>query len=122
MLVVAPYNAQVSLLKSRLPAGARVGTVDKFQGLEAPVVVVSLGTFSLTEIPRGMEFLCSRNRLNVAVSRAQALAILVASPLLLSVRCNTVEQLRLANGLCRLAELAQELSVVSGRTVSADGR
>lgn len=84
--------------------------------------MVSLATSSLTEIPRKMEFLYSRNRLNVAVSRAQALAILVASPLLLSVRCNTVEQLRLANRLCRLVELAQELSVVSGRTVSADGR
>lgn len=108
VLVVAPYNAQVSLLKDKLPPGVRVGTVDKFQGLEAPVVIVSLTTSSLSEIPRGMEFLYSRNRLNVAVSRAQALAIVVGSPLLLSVRCNTVEQLRLANGLCRLVELAED--------------
>lgn len=108
VLVVAPYNAQVSLLKDKLPPGVRVGTVDKFQGLEAPVVIVSLTTSSFSEIPRGMEFLYSRNRLNVAVSRAQALAIVVGSPLLLSVRCNTVEQLRLANGLCRLVELAED--------------
>ena len=106
VLVVAPYNAQVSMISRVLPAGARVGTVDKFQGQEAPVVVVSLATSSLEEIPRGMQFLYSRNRLNVAVSRAQALAIVVASPALLSVRCSTVEQLRLANGLCRLVELA----------------
>lgn len=106
VLVVAPYNAQVSLIAAGLPAGARVGTVDKFQGQEAPVVIVSLATSSREEIPRGMEFLYSRNRLNVAVSRAQALAIVVTSPALLSVRCDTVAQLRLANGLCRLAELA----------------
>lgn len=108
VLVVAPYNAQVSMLAHALPEGARVGTVDKFQGQQAPVVIVSLATSSLDEIPRGMEFLYSRNRLNVAVSRAQALAIVVASPALLSVRCNTVEQLRLANGLCRLVELAED--------------
>ena len=106
VLVVAPYNAQVSLIAAALPPGARVGTVDKFQGQEAPVVIVSLTTSSIDEIHRGMEFLYSRNRLNVAVSRAQALAIVVASPALLSVRCNSVPQLRLANGLCRLAELA----------------
>ncbi len=106
ILVVAPYNAQVSLLQRVLPADARVGTVDKFQGQEAPAVIVSLATSSLDDIPRGMEFLYSRNRLNVAVSRAKALSVLVGSPELLSVKCNTVEQLRLANGLCRFAELA----------------
>lgn len=108
VLVVAPYNAQVALLKGCLPSGARVGTVDKFQGLQAPAVIVSLTASSLAEIARGMEFLFSRNRLNVAVSRAQAMAIVVGSPRLLSVRCNTVEQLRLANGLCKLVELVQE--------------
>jgi uncharacterized protein len=105
VLVVAPYNAQVALLLRALPDGARVGTVDKFQGQEAPAVIVSLASSSVDEIPRGMEFLYSRNRLNVAISRAQALAVVVASPALLSVRCHSVEQLRLANGLCRLVEL-----------------
>jgi len=109
ILVVAPYNSQVSLLARSLPEGARVGTVDKFQGQEAAIVIVSLATSSLEEIPRGMEFLYSRNRLNVAVSRAMALSVVVASPTLLAVKCNTVEQLRLANGLCRLVELAQHL-------------
>jgi uncharacterized protein len=106
IVVVAPYNAQVAALVAGLPSGARVGTVDKFQGQEAVVVITSLATSDLTEIPRGMEFLYSINRLNVAVSRAQALAVLVASPALLRVRCHTVEQMRLANGLCRYVELA----------------
>ncbi|MGH9097726.1 MAG: DEAD/DEAH box helicase, partial [Acidimicrobiales bacterium] len=106
ILVVAPYNAQVRMLKQKLPAGAWVGTVDKFQGQQAPVVIVSLTTSSLEDIPRGMEFLYSRNRLNVAVSRAQALTVLVGSPTLLEVKCRSVEQLRLANGLCRYVEMA----------------
>jgi uncharacterized protein len=108
ILVVAPYNAQVAALGKALPKDARIGTVDKFQGQEAPVVIVSLATSDLAEIPRGMEFLYSRNRLNVAVSRAQALTVLIASPALLRVRCHTVEQLRLANELCRYVELAHE--------------
>lgn len=107
ILVVAPYNAQVSLLTSVLAAGARIGTVDKFQGREAPVVIVSLGASSAEDVSRGLEFLYSRNRINVAVSRAQALSVLVASPALLSARCHTVDQLRLVNGLCRFAEMAR---------------
>lgn len=107
ILVVAPYNAQVSLLGRTLPSGSRVGTVDRFQGQEAPVVIVSLTTSSIDQIPRGMDFLYSQERFNVAVSRAQALTVLVGSPALLSVACRTVEQLRLANGLCRYTELAE---------------
>jgi uncharacterized protein len=110
LLVVAPYNAQVALLSEKLPAGANVGTVDKFQGKEAPIVFVSLAASSADDVPRGMEFLYSRNRLNVAVSRARALSVLVASPTLLRARCRSVEQLRLANGLCRYVELATEPS------------
>lgn len=109
ILVVAPYNAQVSLLGTILPGGARVGTVDKFQGQEAPVVIFSLAASSAEEVVRGMEFLYSRNRLNVAVSRAQGLAVLVGSPALLSARCRSVDQLRLVNGLCRFVEMATEL-------------
>ena len=106
VLVVAPYNAQVHLLAQHLPEGARIGTVDKFQGQQAPVVIVSMTASSAEDIPRGMEFLYSRNRINVAVSRAQALSVMVASPKLLTVHCRTVNQMRLANVLCRYAELA----------------
>ena len=70
IIVVAPYNAQVNLLRERLPSDIRVGTVDKFQGQEALVVLYSMASSSGQEIPRGLEFLLSRNRLNVAISRA----------------------------------------------------
>ena len=100
IVVVSPYNIQVNLLKSKLPTGARVGTVDKFQGQEAPVVIISMTTSSAEDMPRNMEFLYSRNRLNVAVSRARSLAVIVASPLLLEAPCTSVEQLRLVNTVC----------------------
>jgi predicted RecB family nuclease len=108
ILVVAPYNAQVALLAQKVPR-ARVGTVDKFQGRQAAVVIVSMACSSPEGAHRGMDFLYSRNRINVAVSRAQALSIVVASPALLSAHCRTVEQMRLVNGLCRLVELATPL-------------
>jgi uncharacterized protein len=100
ILVVTPYNMQVNLLKQRLPDGARVGTVDKFQGQEAQVVIVSMATSSGDDLPRYMEFLYSKNRLNVALSRAKCLAILVANPKLLTINCSTVEQMGLVNTLC----------------------
>ena len=106
ILIVAPYNAQVSLLASKLGDGARVGTVDRFQGQQAPVVIVSMTSSSSEQVPRSMEFLYSQERLNVAVSRAQAMSIIVGSPGLLSVECRTVGQMRLANGLCRFVEIA----------------
>ncbi|MEQ1756938.1 MAG: TM0106 family RecB-like putative nuclease [Vicinamibacterales bacterium] len=106
ILVVAPYNMQVHALIDALPAGVEVGTVDKFQGREAPVVFFSLATSSGEDIPRGLDFLFSRNRLNVAVSRAKAMAVLVCSPRLLETRCRTVEQMRLVNALCRFVALA----------------
>lgn len=105
ILVVAPYNTQVSDLSVRLP-NARVGTVDKFQGQQAPVVIYSMTTSSPEDAPRGMEFLYSLNRLNVATSRAQAMVIVVASPRLLEPECHTPRQMQLANALCRYAELA----------------
>ena len=114
ILVVAPYNAQVRELSDALPEGARVGTVDKFQGQEAAVVIVSLAASSAEDVPRGMEFLYSRNRLNVAVSRARALAVMVASPTLLTVRCRTVAQMKLANVLCRYAEMADPVELPAG--------
>lgn len=100
ILVVAPYNQQVNLLKRVLPEGARVGTVDKFQGQEAEAVLVSMTTSSGKYLPRDIEFLYSKNRLNVAVSRARCLAVVVASPLLLEVDCKTPEQMALVNTLC----------------------
>lgn len=105
VLVVAAYNQQVRCLRDRLPAAVRVGTVDKFQGQEAPVVFFSMACSSADEIPRGLEFLFSRNRLNVAVSRAQCIATVVASPRLLDALCRTPEQMRLVNALCRFVEL-----------------
>jgi uncharacterized protein len=106
ILIVAAYNAQVGEIARRLPKGARVGTVDKFQGQEAPVSIYSMATSSPADAPRGMEFLYSLNRLNVATSRARCLAALVASPDLFRVRCRTPRQMQLANGLCRLLEVA----------------
>jgi predicted RecB family nuclease len=106
IMVVAPYNAQVRCLREHLPDGVRVGTVDKFQGQEAAVCFFSMATSSGEEIPRHVEFLFSRNRLNVAVSRARCLAVLVCSPELLHIRCRNAEQMRLVNALCWFGEMA----------------
>jgi uncharacterized protein len=109
ILIVAPYNAQVSALAERLPPGARVGTVDKFQGQEAPVVFYSMATSTPEDAPRGMEFVYSLNRLNVATSRAQCLTILVACPALFQVQCKTPRQIELANAFCRYLEMAHSI-------------
>ncbi len=106
VLIVAPYNAQVGAIKRRLPPAARVGTVDKFQGQEAPISIYSLTTSNPELAPRGMDFLYSRNRLNVATSRARCITIVAASPDLLRVRARTPAQMRLANALCRYVEMA----------------
>ena len=106
-MVVAPYNAQVQRLRAALPAGVRVGTVDKFQGQEAPIVFFSMATSSGEDVPRSLSFLFSRNRLNVAISRAQCLAVLVCSPRLLEARCESIEEMQLVNALCRLVEYAE---------------
>jgi predicted RecB family nuclease len=100
ILIVAPYNMQVNLLRRTLPEGARVGTVDKFQGQEAEAVIVSMATSSGDTLPRYIEFLYSKNRLNVAISRARCLALLVASPALADIPCATVEQMGLVNLMC----------------------
>ncbi len=108
ILVVAPYNMQVNLLRDTLPANARVGTVDKFQGQEAEVVLISMTTSSEAELPRFMEFLFSKNRLNVAVSRAKSLAVLVANPALMTIKCSTPEQMGLVNTLCWIASIGTQ--------------
>jgi uncharacterized protein len=106
-IVVAPYNAHVRLLREALPEGVRVGTVDKFQGQQATVSFFAMASSSGEDVPRGLDFLFSRNRLNVAVSRAKCLAYVVASPRLLETPCRTVEQMRLVNALCRFVEMAE---------------
>jgi hypothetical protein len=118
ILIVTPYNAQVSDLAARVP-NARVGTVDKFQGQQGPVVIYSLATSSPEDAPRGMEFLYSLNRLNVATSRAQAIVIVVGSSRLLEPECRSPRQMQLANALCRYVELAK---VADSRTLATEGR
>jgi len=108
ILIVAPYNAQVSDLLLRLPR-MRIGTVDKFQGQEAPVVIYSLTTSSPEEAPRGMEFLYSLNRLNVATSRAMTAVIVVGNPKLFEPECRTPRQMQLANAWCAYREMAIEM-------------
>jgi len=105
VMVVAPYNAQVNLIKEKLDKvggvkDARVGTIDLFQGQEAQVVIVSMTTSNKEELPRFFEFLFSRNRLNVALSRARCLDIVICSSDLLSIGCRTIEQMELVNTLC----------------------
>jgi len=110
VVIVAPYNAHVERVAKALAdagyPGARVGTVDKFQGQEAPISIYSMATSSPELAPRGMEFLYSLNRLNVATSRARCAALVVASPALVRVACHSPRQMQLANALCRLVELA----------------
>ncbi len=113
VLVVAPYNMQVNLLQARLGPSARVGTVDKFQGQEAVAVIVSMATSSGDDMPRGVAFLLSRNRLNVAVSRAQCLAVVVASPALLDMPVATPEALERVSMLCALAAFSEAAVVAA---------
>ncbi len=102
MLFVAPYNHQVNKLKAALGEHAKVGSVDKFQGQEAPIVFLSLCASNANESPRGMNFLFDKNRINVAISRAQSLAIVVYSPTLLEASATNIDQLGLINLFCRL--------------------
>jgi uncharacterized protein len=110
ILVVSPYNMQVNHLRDALPVGTRVGTVDKFQGQEAAVVLVSMTTSSGDDMPRNIEFLYSRNRLNVAISRARCLSVIFASPRLLEIPCNTIEQMQLVNTLCWAKRYSDQLA------------
>jgi uncharacterized protein len=110
VIVVAPYNAQVAeiqaALERRIGRRGNVGTVDKFQGREGVVAIYSMASSSREDAPRDMSFLYSRNRLNVAISRAKCLALLVASPTLLEAGCRTPEQMRMVDAMCRFVEIA----------------
>jgi uncharacterized protein len=116
VLIVAPYNVQVAELKRRLPAFRRIGTVDKFQGKQAPIVIYSMATSSADDAPRGIEFLFSLNRLNVATSRARAVVAIVASPTLAAARCRSPRQMKLANAFCAYVDL----SAISEGSAPAD--
>ncbi|XOV89818.1 MAG: TM0106 family RecB-like putative nuclease [Pseudomonadota bacterium] len=107
ILIVTPYNSQVSEIAKRLPR-ARIGTVDKFQGQEAPVVIISYATSTPEDAPRGMEFLYSLNRLNVAASRAKCAVIMSCAPALVKPECKMPRHMKLANGLARYVEVARE--------------
>jgi len=107
ILIVTPFNMQVNALMAALPAEARVGTVDKFQGQEAEVVIVSLTTSSPDDLPRHVDFFYSKNRLNVAISRARTLAIVLANPKLLELDAKTVDHLSLVNTLAWVAEVGK---------------
>ena len=110
VIVIAPYNAQVAEIQTaierRIGRRGNVGTVDKFQGREGVVAIYSMASSSREDAPRDMGFLYSRNRLNVAISRAESVAILVCSPTLLEAGCRTPEQMRLVDALCRFVEVA----------------
>jgi predicted RecB family nuclease len=108
ILVITPYNAQVFEIQQHLP-GVRVGTVDKFQGQQAPIAIYSTATSSHADAPRGMEFLYSLNRLNVATSRAKCISIMVGSPQIFEAECKTPRQIQLANAFCRYIEIAEEI-------------
>jgi len=119
VIVVAPYNAQVSeiqaALERRLGRTGNVGTVDKFQGREGTVAIYSMTSSSRDDAPRDMTFLYSRNRLNVAVSRAQSIALVIASPALLEAGCRTPDQMRLVDALCRFVEVAAAQEAAADR-------
>ncbi|WP_202617457.1 AAA domain-containing protein [Roseimaritima sediminicola] len=112
ILIVAPYNAQVDALSAAIGDRARIGTVDKFQGQEAPIVIYSTASSSAEDAPRGMEFLYESNRLNVATRRSMCMTIMVAAPKLFEPACRTPRQMQLANTFCRYAELAAAIDFV----------
>ena len=106
ILVVAPYNMHVRCLQEWLPDGVEAGTVDRFQGREAAIVFFCMASSTGEDVPRGVDFLFSRNRFNVAVSRAKAMAVVVSSPRLMETRCRSVDQMQLVNALCAFVEAA----------------
>ena len=102
ILVIAPFNMQANNLSRGLPKGARVGTIDKIQGQQAKIVIISMTSSDPDNIPRQKDFFFSRNRLNVAISRAQCLAIILFNPKLLNAACQKIEEMKLINNFCKL--------------------
>lgn len=112
-LFISPYNAQVRALQAALPLGARVGSVDKFQGQEAPVCILSLCSSYGEYGSRGLSFILDRNRVNVAISRAQCLAIVVADPRIAETPASSIEEMRLVNLFCKLAAYGADRKVTT---------
>jgi superfamily I DNA and/or RNA helicase len=110
IIILTPYNAQVFEIQQRLP-GSHVGTVDKFQGQQAAIAIYSTATSSHADAPRGMEFLYSLNRFNVATSRAKCVSVLVSSPTVFEAECKTPRQIQLANAFCRYLEMAKSIGL-----------
>jgi predicted RecB family nuclease len=110
ILVVAPYNLAVRCIRDRVPDGVRVGTVDRFQGQQAPVVFYAMTCSAGEDVPRGLDFLFDAHRLNVAISRAQCIAVLVHSPRLLDADCKSLRAMELVDGVCRFVELATRVA------------
>ena len=105
--IIAPYRAQEALIRSLLPAEMKesIGTVDRFQGREADIVIFSMTSSDGANLPRDIEFLFSENRLNVAISRARKKAIILANRRLLTIPVGNLNQLKLVNTLCRLKKV-----------------
>jgi len=121
ILVIAPYNAQVSDLHQHLPTEVRVGTVDRFQGQQAPVVIYSLTTSTPQDAPRGMDFLYDPNRFNVATSRAKCACIVVGSQRLFEPDCQSPKQMKLANVFCRFLEVAKDVRAEAASAQAVTG-
>jgi uncharacterized protein len=113
IMVVAPYNLAVHCIRDHVPPGVRVGTVDRFQGQQAPVVFFAMTCSAGEDVPRGIDFLFDAHRLNVAISRAQCLAVLVHSNRLLDADCTSLEAMALVDGACRFLELATPVDSIA---------
>ena len=111
ILIIAPYRAQEALLRNVLPKqmSEQIGTVDRFQGREADIVIFSMTSSDGHHLPRDIDFLYSSNRLNVALSRARKKAIILVNRQLLTVSVNNMHQLKLVNSLCRLKHYCEDL-------------
>ena len=102
VLIVSPYNAQVNFLLARLVKGTRVGTIDRFQGQEAPITIISMTSSDTENLPRNKAFFFNRNRLNVAISRAQCASIILFNPKLLDTAPADVNEIKLLNNFYKL--------------------
>ena len=109
ILVVAPYNVQVNYLKSILPKGAKIGTIDKFQGQQAPATIISMTTSDPESLPRNVDFFFSRNRLNVAISRSQCLSIIIMNKKILEIACKKIKHIHLVNTFMKLLEFEKAI-------------
>ena len=107
ILIVSPFNAQVNFLKARLNKGARCGTIDKFQGMEAPITIISMTSSSVDDLPRNKKFFFNRNRLNVAISRAQCSSVILLNPKLLESVPTDYEEFKLMNYFQKLMKYVE---------------